>query len=128
MKIKITLRDFLDTCCDNNRIFIRVLHSENMAIRYATEEGVYIMPLHNAWHNIDDECIKEEIEQLKTKGRWKDELKALAFTDDKFDIDEIYGEYADWNVVNLCPDMVNNPIGHSLDEVMDIYISKPTSI
>lgn len=103
---RITLRHFFSTCCVNNRIYVRVKYLDN-------DKYAWILPKHHAWPG------NETINKIDAAGCLADDIKAHVFTDDKFDFDEVYGDYSNWEITKVAPSIYSNPTA------LDITIEPP---
>lgn len=115
MKIAITLKDFIDVFLRQPRTFITVTRQG--------EGEHFCFPTNHAWSHIVGRAITKEFDNMMQNGQIKDSIRALAFIDDKFNVDEEYGEYANWYVWYVYPDSFINPIANVLDETLGIVIS-----
>ena len=125
MKIAITLKDFIDVFLRQHRTFITVTRQG--------EGEHFCFPTNHAWSHIVGRVISKEFDNAMQKfdnmmqnGQIKDSIGALTFIDDKFNVDEEYGEYANWYVWYVYPDSFINPIANVLDETLVIVISPNT--
>ncbi len=115
MKIAITLKDFIDAFLRQPRTFITV-----------TRQGDgehFCFPTNHVWSHIVGRDISKEFEHMMQNGEIKNNIRALAFIDDKFNVVDEYGEYANWYVWYVYPDSFINPIANVLDETLVIVIS-----
>ena len=108
---KISLKHFLKASCGDHK-FIRVKYTEN-------NEDVWIMPPHHAWPGIN------EFDELEKSGRLKEDVRAMIFIDKEFNADEVYGDYCNWEIVDVTPSAYFNPVANVYDEVLDITIETP---
>ena len=122
MKVALTLRDFLDTYLDNACSYIIVSTTHNIV--FSDTIYNYITPTHHAWSNNSKECL-DEWDKLESAGKISKKARALSFTNKDFDVDKLYGEYADWLVESFEPACFINPFTNELDEdCFEIFICK----
>lgn len=106
MKVALTLKDFLDTYFDNVCTFIIVVSSPGYK---------YIIPTRHAWSNSSKDC-QDKWNELEKAGKISRQDRALSFADTDFDVDKLYGEYADWFVESFERACFINPFTKELDE------------
>lgn len=119
MKIAITLKDFIDAFLRGPRAFITV-----------TRQGDgehFCFPTNHAWSHIVGRDISKEFEHMMQNGKIKNNIRALAFIDDKFNVVDEYGEYANWYVCTIYADTFVNPFINELDETLAIVITQDIS-
>lgn len=115
MKVALTLRDFLDTYFANDCTFVMVL---------SFSDYKYIMPTNHAWSNSSKD-FQDEWNELEKAGKITRQIRALSFTDEKFDVDKLYGEYANWFVKSFERTWFINPFTKELDnDCTEITICK----
>lgn len=122
MKVALTLRDFLDTYFDNVCTFIIV--STASEIVFSDTIHNYITPTRHAWSNNSKEFL-DEWDKLESAGKISKKVRALSFTNKDFDVDKLYGEYADWFVESFETACFINPFVNELDDdCIEIFIYK----
>lgn len=122
MKVALTLRDFLDTYFDNVRTFIIVSTTSNIV--FSDTDYNYITPTRHAWSNTSKGCL-DEWDKLESTGEISKKVRALSFINEDFDVDKLYGEYADWFVESFESACFINPFTNELEEdCTEIFIYK----
>ena len=115
MKVALTLRDFLDTYFDNDCTFILVTSFSN---------NKFIIPTEHAWNNSPN-YYQDEWNRLDKAGKITREVRALSFIDKDFNVDKLYGEFANWFVKSFNRACFINPFTRELDnDCTEITICK----
>lgn len=122
MKVALTLRDFLDTYFDSVCTYIIVSTTTNTG--FSDTAYNYITPTHHAWSNTSKGCL-DEWDKLESTGKISKKVRALSVTNKDFDVDKLYGEYADWFVESFESACFINPFTNELeDDCTEIFIYK----
>ena len=116
-----TLKKIIDMFLRNSRQFITV-------IRECGDH--YCFPTNHAWSKPqlpDNSPITRYFDKMMENGTMHNNVRALSFVDENFDIEKQYGEFSNWYVYTIYADTFVNPFINELDETLAIVITQNIS-